>query len=188
MEKSHKKYILYTWIVVIVLIWSLYLLYPETFSQKSLSAFLIQFNHFVIIIYLLIFTLRGFTLIPSTVLILAGAAIFDPILLIILASIWSLTSSSVVYFFSDFLWITKDVKKKFGKKKIKSYYKKLNQHGFSYVAIWSAIPFVPTDLMCSIAWMSKMSYTQFWLWIFTWSLPLIVAYAYLWESLLSNIF
>jgi len=43
---------------------------------------------------------------------------------------------------------------------------KLNEHAFSYITIWSIIPIVPTDLICAIAGMSRVSYKTFALAIF----------------------
>ena len=186
--KKNRKFILWFWIATITLIWSVYLIHPEVFTQESLADFLNQFTGFVMLLYLFIFSLRGFVFIPSTVLIITGTLLFPPYLLIVLASIWNLTSSSIVYFFSDFLWIRKEARIRFGKKKMKKLENKLNEHAFSYITIWSIIPIVPTDLICAIAGMSRVSYKTFALAIFFWGIPLITTYAFLWEWLLEVLF
>ena len=182
--KKSRKYILWFWIATIALIWSVYLIYPESFTQEKLADFLSQFQGFIILLYLFIFSLRGFIFIPSTVLILTGTLLFSPYLLILLASIWNVTSSSVVYFFSDFLWVRKEAKSQFWKDKIKKLEKKLNEHAFWYITISGLIPIFPTDLVSAIAGISKVRYRIFALGIFLWGLPLISAYAFLWEGLL----
>lgn len=186
--KKSKKIIFWFWIATISLIWSVYLMYPESFTQEKLADFLGQFQGFVILLYLFIFSLRGFFLIPSTVLILTWTILFSPYLLIVLASIGNLTSSSVVYFFSDFLWVRKEAKSQFWKNKIKNLEKKLNEHAFSYITIWSIIPIVPTDIICAISGISRVRYRTFALAIFLWGLPLIATYAFLWEGLLEVLF
>jgi uncharacterized membrane protein YdjX (TVP38/TMEM64 family) len=186
--KKNRKFILWFWIATITLIWSVYLIYPESFTQEKFADFLNQFQWFVILLYLFVFSLRGFFFIPSTVLILTGTILFPPYLLIILASIWNLTSSSLVYFFSDFLWVRKEARWQFWKEKMKNLENKLKQHAFSYITIWSIIPIVPTDIICAISGISRVKYRTFVLAIFLWGLPLIATYAFLWEWLLEVLF
>lgn len=183
----NKKYILLLWVFIISFMWSVYFHYPEFFTEESLATFLKQFQGFVIFWYLFLFLIRWITLIPSTVLIIAWTLVFSPPTLIILASIWALWSSSLVYFAAKYLKLGKEAWKQLWKKKIDKFKKRINEHWFVYVTIWSMLPIIPTDIICAIAWASKMRYRNFALWIFLGSLPLISAYAYLWQSLFQEI-
>lgn len=65
------------------------------------------------LIYLILCTLRGFTLIPSTYTIILGLLFFRPEPLFILTMVGIFTSSSLIYFFSKALHLHEIFEKKY---------------------------------------------------------------------------
>lgn len=175
MEKN-KKIILYIWGFLLLSIFLYYIYNPLFFTQKWFNDFLSKFWSYVLIIYLIITLLRWFLFIPSTILIFAWAVFLSPINLFIISMIWIIASSSIVYFFSEYLWIDKILEKQFWNKKIKSLEEKINKNWLLIVTIWSFTPIVPTDLICYIAWITKMKYYKFILWVILWETPLVLLY------------
>jgi uncharacterized membrane protein YdjX (TVP38/TMEM64 family) len=187
MKKKH-RYILIAWASLIWGAWLLYLLRPEYFDSENIASLISELGIFLIFIYLILFSVRGFLLLPSTIMIIIGALVFDPATLLILGSLWVLISSSILYFLARYLKFWKEAGKQFGKKKIHKITKKINKHAFAYVTLWSAFPIVPTDLICIVAGATKMPYKKFAAWVLIGTLPFIYAYAILGESLSSYLF
>src|SRR4249920_3752106 len=107
---TRKKQIIFVWVIVILCAFYLYLfqnnfILAEINKIKDLPLFLLC------LIYLLINCLRGFTLIPVTYTIILGL-IFLPVWpAYIITIIGVLVSSSIIYFFSEYLGLGEYFKK-----------------------------------------------------------------------------
>lgn len=102
-----------------------------------------------LIIYFLLLSARGMTMIPSTPLLLAGILIFDPLELFIVNMAGILSSSTLVYYFSKYLGFDMYFEMKYGKytKKIRN---GLTDKELPVIVGWSFFPLVPTDLIVYI--------------------------------------
>jgi uncharacterized membrane protein YdjX (TVP38/TMEM64 family) len=143
-----KKYILIGWIFFILIA-----LYARFFHQSFFQNQLEMAFHFSIYfgyaLFLILGSLRGFTLIPVTYLILLGILFFQPLPLFILTLGGILISSVSIYYFSEFLHLDSFFEKKYSKQilQIKS---ALQKNELPIIIGWSAFPLLPTDLICYV--------------------------------------
>ncbi|MEP6847681.1 MAG: VTT domain-containing protein [Acidobacteriota bacterium] len=151
------------WIIVILGCVTTYFIYPDFFTAERIALFLQQFRAEIWTVYLLMSTVRGMTLLPSTPLVLAGTILFPgepwPVFGVSLAGIF--LSSSMIYYFSNFLGFADYFE---GRKP--EFVAKIRQRfehptGFVFVAVWAFFPFVPTDAICYAAGTSRMSFWKF---------------------------
>lgn len=158
-----RKSIIAVWLLLIVTAFSAYLIWPEAFAPSSIARFLREFQNEALLIYLLISVIRGFTLLPSTPLVLAGTMIFpsSPWLVLTASLFGILASSSMIYWFSDLLGFDEyfESKKPHHIRKIKS--KMEHPFGLGFVALWAFFPLVPTDAVCYVAGTIRMHFSKF---------------------------
>ena len=111
-------------------------------------------------IYLLLGGLRGFTLIPSTSLVLVGVAFFPPAPLFALTLIGILVSSASIYFFSEQLHLEEMLQPRHGAgiTRLKSL---LQRHGLPIIIGWSFFPIVPTDVICYVCGGVRYDFKKF---------------------------
>ncbi len=171
-----KEFILILWVVVVV--FSLpYYLNGGYVEADDVVNFLKEFHSFGIIVYLLISIFRSFTLIPSTPFILIGAMLFSPNVVFVVGLTGVLLSSTIVYYFSEFLGFDSYFDKKYPKK-TKQLHALIEKHGFFIVMGWTFCPFVPTDLICYAAGTLRMTYWKFFLGVLLGELPIILLTTY----------
>ena len=101
--------------------------------------------------------------IPSTLTILAGTAIYGPLMAFIFASIGILAGSIIAFLIGRFcskpilIWI-------FGENKINKYEKLLSKHTKLFLFLMLVLPFFPDDLICMLAGITDLKLKDF-LWI-----------------------
>src|SRR5690242_14306537 len=100
--------LLFLWATLILTAVALYLSRPTEFTATNIAAFIHSFENEILIVYLAISALRGFTLLPSTPLVLAGTMLYpdQPWLVLAISMSGILISSSLIYFFSEALGFT----------------------------------------------------------------------------------
>src|SRR5205823_3780222 len=156
------------WLTVLVAGVISYLIYPHSFTAENIAAFLLRFQGEIWLIYFAMSAFRGFTLLPSTPLVIAGTLLFpqQPLLVLIVSIIGILLSSSMIYFFSEYLGFS-DYFENY-KPELTHKIKAGLEHplGFGFVALWAFFPLVPTDLVCYLAGTTKMAYCEFILAVF----------------------
>lgn len=137
---------LYLWLALVSIGITTYTFFPEELSLLFMQETGKNNNSAVLILYYLIISLRGLTLIPSTPLLLAGVLIFDPKILFIVNISGILTSSTIVYYFSKYLGFDIYFETRYSKyaQKIRS---KLKDKELPIIVGWSFFPLTPTDLI-----------------------------------------
>ena len=166
-SKINKPF-LYIWILVIIVCFSSYIIYPNFFKAENLSNFFKSFNQYMIFIYMFLFMIRGFTLIPGTPFVIVGALLFpsSPFTVLFISLICMTVSSIILYFFSEFLGFDKLFRDKYPEK-IEEAKKKLDSpKGFLFILLWSLFPLIPTDLICYLAGTVRMKLPIFLLAVF----------------------
>ncbi|MBK6749624.1 MAG: TVP38/TMEM64 family protein [Pyrinomonadaceae bacterium] len=163
-----------------------YLLYPHWFTADNIAEFLRRFEGEIWLIYLAMSALRGFSLLPSTPLVIAGTLLFpDQPLAVLAVSIGGiLLSSTMIYYFSEFLGFHEYFEDHNPELTHKLKAKLEHPLGFLFVASWAFFPFVPTDLVCYLAGTTKMNYWKFITAIFAGELILCSCYVFFGSSLL----
>lgn len=156
-----KKLILLVWLVLIIFCLSYYFIHPERFTVDEITFFLQKFNAQILIVYFTVSVLRGFTMIPSTPFVLAGAIILpeQPLLALFISLLSISISSTMIYYFSDYLNLGDRIEKVYPVHKIKH---TLNKPiGVFAIFLWSVFPAMPTDIVCYAAGSVKMNFIKF---------------------------
>jgi uncharacterized membrane protein YdjX (TVP38/TMEM64 family) len=141
-----RKITFYLWLLLITFGITTYTFFPEKLNLLFMQEPSKTHMFAVLIIYYLIVSLRGLTLIPSSPLLLAGVLIFDPRILFIVNMAGILTSSTIVYYFSKYLGFDTYFETRYAKyaQKIRT---KLRDREFPIIVGWSFFPLTPTDLI-----------------------------------------
>lgn len=163
-----------------------YIYDPSRFTAENIAEFLGRFSGVIWLIYLGFSIVRGITLLPSTPLVLAGTLLFpeQPFAVLAVSMTGILLSSTMIYFFSEYLGFNEYFE---GQKpelthKIKA--KLEHPLGFLFVAGWAFFPLVPTDLICYLAGTTKMNYWKFIVAVLVGELILCICYIFFGGSLL----
>lgn len=138
-------------------------MYPQIFTAENIAGFLLRFEGQIWLIYLTLSALRGFTLLPSTPLVIAGTILYpqQPFLVLLISLTGILLSSSMIYFFSDFLGFTDYFERKQPRFTHKIKFRLEKPTGLFFVFLWAFFPFVPTDAVCYVAGTTKMAFPKF---------------------------
>ena len=136
------------WFLFIGSVLFTYFFYPDIF-QNQLDRLAHTSIYLTSAILLILGALRGFTLIPITNLIIIGVLFIPPLPLLIVILIGALISSTCVYYFFKFLNLDELFEKKHGKQ-IEKVRQALVKNELPIIIAWSAIPFLPTDVICYI--------------------------------------
>jgi len=102
------------------------------------------------LVYLVLGSLRGFTLIPATSLVLVGIVFFPPWPLFALTLVGILVSSASIFYFSEALHIEELLTAQHAGK-LDRLRGLLNRYGLPAIAAWAFFPLAPTDLVCYLA-------------------------------------
>lgn len=138
------------WIAVVVVTLILYYVNRDLFDISFLREHVRDHEVSVLIIYLIILTFIGLTIIPSTPFAVAGVLLFPPATAYIINLIGIITSSFVVYYFTRYLRLDVWLDSKYPEKieKIKN---ALRKKELPIIAGWSFFPVVPTDLIIYVS-------------------------------------
>ena len=101
-------------------------------------------------IFLLLGSLRGFTLVPSTYIVAVGLLLFSPGPLFVLAMTGIVVSSLSVYYFSHYMRLAASLEKRYARQ-VERVRRALEANELPVIILWSAAPFLPTDVICYVA-------------------------------------
>jgi len=153
---------LYIWVAVLIVTLILYCAKRDLFDISFLRENISDHKVPVLILYLIILTFIGLTVIPSTPIAVAGVLLFPPMTAYIINLIGIITSSLVVYYFTKYLRLDAWLDAKYPAK-IEKIRKALRNKELPIIAGWSFFPFVPTDL---IIYVSSTLHIPFWKCVF----------------------
>lgn len=177
------------WVAVIVTAFSLYLARPQSFTAQNIASFLERFQGMIWAVYIGFSIVRGFTLLPSTPLVLAGTLLFptDPWLVLFASMLGIVLSSTMIYYFSEFLGFDRYFEDH--KPDLTHRIKARLEHplGFLFVAAWAFFPLVPTDLVCYLAGTTRMNFVKFIAAVSVGELILCLIYIFLGGSLINSV-
>ena len=112
------------------------------------------------VIYVVLGAARGFALIPVTNLVVLAIPIFPPVPLFVLTLVGILISSASIYAFAGSLRLGEYFERKHAEKteRVRA---ALKHSPTTIVTAWSFLPIVPTDLICYVCGVMKISFTRF---------------------------
>lgn len=117
------------------------------------------------LVFFLLGSLRGFTFIPSTYLIVLGFFFFDPLPLYLFLIAGIMVSSASIYHFSHLLGLDDFFEKKHFAQ-ITWIKKKLTEYELPIIIGWSFMLFLPTDLLSYVCGSLRINFHKFLLGVF----------------------
>lgn len=111
-------------------------------------------------LYLALGAVRGFTLIPSTTLVLAALPFFSPTPLLVATVVGIMLSSSSIYFFSSSLRLDERLARKHPEK-VARLTDLINRYELPIIIGWSFFPLAPTDLICYVCGVLRVRFWKF---------------------------
>ncbi|MCY4263923.1 MAG: VTT domain-containing protein [Gammaproteobacteria bacterium] len=168
------------WLMLVVACAGLLLLYPEAISKNSIADFLANLGASALFIYLLLSLARSLLMIPCTPFVLAGGISFPeiPAVVMVISYAGIVTGAFLVYSFPSFGHYDAYLEGKYPNKLLFLREKLHGRHAFWIVAGWSFFPFVPTDLICYVAGVVKMSFRKMASAVVIGEIPLVTLYVY----------
>jgi uncharacterized membrane protein YdjX (TVP38/TMEM64 family) len=148
---------LYLWLALIIISLMLYFCFPEIFSPRNIRQFFNSNVYTGLSVFFLLASLRGFTFIPLTPLLLAGILVFPawPLFFVNLGGI--LVSSALVYYLSRYFRFDNFFHKHYPEQ-ITQITQLLQKRELPVITVWGIAPFLPTDLIvyvCSVVRISS---------------------------------
>ncbi len=143
---------LYLWLALVTVSLFLYFFEPELFDPQHIRGYFSANLESGLLLYFVISTLRGFTLIPSTPLVLTGVLIFPPLHLFLVNQLAVYTSSAIVYFLARYFRFDHYFHEHYPEK-IARLTRLLRERELPVISLWGFAPVVPSDMIvyvCSV--------------------------------------
>lgn len=183
MDKLFKGIAFLFWLAIL-LIFIKYELYND--GPNKIIKFLNTYKEHSELLFILIASLRIFTLIPCTVFIIIGGVLFNPVEAFILTTVANLLSEVLLFYFAK-LTLGKSYQSKIIQKypKIYSMIKKKN---VQILALGVSSPVVPSDIVCFLSVLTEITFIKYIVTIFIADTPIILLYTFLGISLKYSIY
>lgn len=148
------------WIFFIAVCLTLYFVYARELTPGNISTFVKSYQGAMLLIYFVLCTIRGLTMIPGTPFLLAGIVLFkdSPFLLLAVFLASMLTTSALMFYLADKLGFSNYFEKNYPEKIVLVREKLNGRNGFLFIALWAFAPFTPTDLICYVAGSVRMRF------------------------------
>lgn len=165
------------WLAVTVGLAALYARRPELIDPAHLVAVLRGAGPLVLLAYVAVSVLRPVTLVPSTVLIVAGTLLFPErhVLVFSVSLAAVVASAALIYYFFDFLGLAELFERRHAAR-VRWLEQQVRARGFWIVAGWSAFPFVPTDVIGYVAGSLRMPLGKYLLGVAVGEIPIVAFY------------
>ena len=97
--KQFKKYLRWTWITLILITVTFFLIYPDSFTAESLKTLLHDNSSLILIVFIALSCIRALFFLPSTLFVLMGTVLYpdDPVFVLIVSMIGILIGATLVY-------------------------------------------------------------------------------------------
>jgi uncharacterized membrane protein YdjX (TVP38/TMEM64 family) len=187
--KQFKKYLRWTWIVLILITVTLFLIYPDSFTAESLKTVFNNNSSLILLSFIVLSCIRALFFLPSTLFVLMGTVLYpaEPVFVLIVSMIGILIGASLVYKAASILTPEQLFRGK-NLTRMEGVRSKMEKYGFSIVLLWSFFPAVPTDLICYVAGTIKMSFWKFILAVFLGEIVLVGIYIWSGKSIIELLF
>ena len=183
-----KKFLRYLWIVLVVATLLFYFISPEYFTANALVKILGDNAVSILVFYIVISSVRALLLLPSTIFVLLGVALYptEPYFVLAISMLGIMIGATLVYFSSLFLTPVALLGK--GASKIEMVEQKMEKYEFWIILFWSFFPAVPTDLICFVAGSTKYNYWKFFTAVFIGEIILVSVYVFTGSELMALVF
>jgi len=153
-----RRLLLTVWFVVVAGALYLFLFHRDALQRELQSASSVSVAA-AALLYLFFGSVRGFTLIPSTTLVVVALPFFRPGLLFVLTLAGILISSASIYFFSEALHLDELVARRHQRAmdRLKDL---LQRYQMPVIIGWSFFPLAPTDLICYVCGVLEVDFRK----------------------------
>ena len=150
---------LYLWAVLIVVSLVLYYFFPDVFAPANIRKFFDTNLYAGLTVYLLLASLRGFTMIPLTPLLFAGILVFPPLPFLLVNMIGILVSSAFVYYMARYFRFDHFFNVHYPTQ-IAKLTGMLRNRELPVIFLWSFAPVFPTDLIVYVCSVVRISISK----------------------------
>ncbi len=150
-----KRLIAFLWLSIIAGSLVLYFYFRPLWSENEgglASAPIIWIS----VIYFVVGCLRGFTLMPATILIGMGMLFLRPFPLFVLTMLGTLISSAGIYYSSSLFELYEHFQKK-NKRRLDAIESGMKEFELPIIIAWSFCPMLPTDIVCCVSGVLKLN-------------------------------
>ncbi len=147
---------LYLWLALIASSLSLFFFMPELFEPQSIRQFLTDNLFSGLLVYFIISTVRGFTLIPLTPIVLAGVLVFPPWPLFLVNQAGVYTSSAILYYMTRYMRFDNFFFTHYPQQ-VEKLILLLRKRELPVISLWGFAPFIPTDMIICICSVLRIS-------------------------------
>jgi uncharacterized membrane protein YdjX (TVP38/TMEM64 family) len=134
-------------------------------------------------VYLLLGAVRGFAFIPVTNLLVLAIPLFPPVPLLLLTLVGIALSSASIYLFAGSLKLGEYLERRHAHN-MERLQGALRRNPTAIVTAWSFLPVVPTDLICYVCGVMKISFRRFLLGVLAGEGAICAVYIFAGSSLL----
>lgn len=175
------KHLNHIWFAVVAIILSLIVIFPDWLTRDSIADFLNGLGALALLVYIFVSLTRAVLMIPCTPFVLAGAISFPqwPFLVLVISIAGIVVGAYLVYSFPSFGSYDEFLEEKYPEKVALLKEKMHHKYAYWFVAGWAIFPLVPTDAVCYVAGMAKMSYKKMVTAVIIGELPLVSLYIFL---------
>ena len=177
-----RRWLLGGWLLILGVVLGFYVTHAEEFTPRQIAADLRQFEHGLLLLYLLASVTRALVLIPSTPFVLAGCLLFPQRLALVLGiSLLGIAlSATLIYHFTGALGLDRWCETRHPRQVERLTRLLSGRWGFGVLVAWAFFPLAPTDLACYLAGALKL---PFWSYLLAICLgELLVCAGYVWLS------
>lgn len=169
------------WIVLVLLCAGLLLLFPNWITRESISGFLNGMGAMALVVYIVLSLTRGLLMIPCTPFVLAGGISFPdmPFVVVLISFAGIATGAYLVYSFPAFGSYDEFLEERYPDKIAWLKQKLHGPYAFWIIAGWSFFPLVPTDAICYVAGLVRITYKKLVTAVIIGEIPLVTIYVYL---------
>ena len=183
MNKLFKIIIFLFWISILFIFFK-YQLYNN--GTYKIINFLKIYPQYSALLFLIIASLRTFTLIPCTIFIIIGGMLFSPLEAFVLTTIANLLSEILLFFFTKITLSTNYQNKMINK--YPKIYNVIEKNTVQILALGVSSPVVPSDVVCFFSALTGISFKKYVLTIFLADTPIILLYTFLGISVKYSIY
>lgn len=159
-KSSNARYGLLTlWVLVAASALYLYFFHREGVRSELQGAFSTS-TVIAATIYVVLGSLRAFTMVPATFLLFVAMPFFPPAMLLLLTLPGIAISSSICYFFAEVLHMDEPFERRYPAQ-IATLKRVLRTHTLSITIGWSFMLFLPTDLLCYVSGTLRTNFAKF---------------------------
>ncbi|GAA0742385.1 TVP38/TMEM64 family protein [Clostridium oceanicum] len=181
MKKISKFLVIFVWITLIYILFRFEIL---TGDIDNLNEILFMSSDYKKLIFLAVASIRVVTLIPSSVFMILGGMIFNPVDGVILTLLSILFSESIVYIVSK-IFVTSDMQNYFVVK-YPRIYEALLKNNSKILTLGVLCPIAPSDVICFLASSTGLNYGRFILIVLISNIPMMMLYVFLGNSALAS--